>query len=877
MLVHKVNELCRGPRLPQLGIKFAIPRDGVPHFGGVILKVSQLCLALLCLLASCSKNNAPGGGTGQNPGSETKSCTYISGPNFSNHRACYEVKDGADGPKPVYQGDIKLDRSVLAAEAKRAMKDSGRFATSLSNSYRDYYWPGNTIPYTVEGNASFKDSVKDSLDDLHARSGVTFVPRTNQSDYVAYIGVDTEDYCGLSYVGLAGGKQEIEISIASTLDCVNRSVIEHESLHALGFWHEQSRPDRDDFIRVLFANVLPGYEDQFDLLPTEADGVGNYDFASVMHYTRKAFSKNGLDTIQADTEAHNSLIGESTQASDQDIQAVQSIYGTGIKIELEEQTDGTFDAVVTYKTPEGVGSKIRLGTKRDHLEEYEVDETGIEHEIDLSGFEGGVRYFYQVLMQTTGGNAWTQTRSFITDVTPPRIIDARVHRVSNNAAEVRFSTDERTQGLVAYYKDEENSEIEWAYDFSFGKVHNLQFSVGQGNYIIFPVAVDEAGNQTIPDDGLNITNDTVAPTLSNIQLSNLTIHGATLSWRTNESGTSKVWYGTSSTTLNLSTTGSSGTDHTVELTDLANNTTYFYKLESRDAAGNAGYSGVRTFSTDLTGPTFSGIGALNVRHYQADIVWQTNEASDSKVSYGNSCSNLNSTISDAASVTSHTIHLTGLSAATAYCYKVISKDAAGNESTSDPFTVTTQTLETLSLYNIRTSVGVSGVTVTWNTNIATNSVVDYGTSPGNYPYSTNNAAYVTSHSVWVSQNLTQGQTYYFRVRSTSAQGTTASSSESIFRYQWQDTVTVSVQNDSYYYWLPHWVTATSSDPQGGSTQLKMEIFYKGGGGTVLSVPMSYQSYSGQYTAEIPYYLSWDVYNGSLSIRITSSLGGSATW
>ena len=40
-------------------------------------------------------------------------------------------------------------------------------------------------------------------------------------------------------------------------------VVTHEILHALGFHHEQQRPDRDDFIRVIWSNIKIDYADQF--------------------------------------------------------------------------------------------------------------------------------------------------------------------------------------------------------------------------------------------------------------------------------------------------------------------------------------------------------------------------------------------------------------------------------------------------------------------------------------------------------------------------------------------------------------------------------------------------------------------------------------
>ena len=34
----------------------------------------------------------------------------------------------------------------------------------------------------------------------------------------------------------------------------------HEFLHTLGFVHEHTRPDRDDFISINFDNIEPGEE-----------------------------------------------------------------------------------------------------------------------------------------------------------------------------------------------------------------------------------------------------------------------------------------------------------------------------------------------------------------------------------------------------------------------------------------------------------------------------------------------------------------------------------------------------------------------------------------------------------------------------------------
>ena len=45
--------------------------------------------------------------------------------------------------------------------------------------------------------------------------------------------------------------------------CVHHGVVLHELLHSLGLWHEQSRLDRDDHVRIRWENIRSGMEDNF--------------------------------------------------------------------------------------------------------------------------------------------------------------------------------------------------------------------------------------------------------------------------------------------------------------------------------------------------------------------------------------------------------------------------------------------------------------------------------------------------------------------------------------------------------------------------------------------------------------------------------------
>lgn len=92
--------------------------------------------------------------------------------------------------------------------------------------------------------------------------------------------------------------------------------------------------------------------------------------------------------------------------------------------------------------------------------------------------------------------------------------------------------------------------------------------------------------------------DTTPPVITSIAASNITGASATISWSTNEPATSQVEYGTTED-LGLSSDLDTTlvTNHSVSLTDLANSTTYHYKVKSRDAAGNLAAGEVYNFTT----------------------------------------------------------------------------------------------------------------------------------------------------------------------------------------------------------------------------------------------------------------------------------------
>ena len=177
---------------------------------------------------------------------------------------------------------------------------------------------------------------------------------------------------------------------------------------------------------------------------------------------------------------------------------------------------------------------------------------------------------------------------------------------------------------------------------------------------------------------------------------------------------------------------------------------------------------------DTTGPVISNVAAGDIIDTSADITWDTDEASDSVVSYGTTTA-LGSTASVAGPVTSHLVGLSGLTAGTTYFYEVRSTDGSGNATTDDNggsyYTFTTTAPDTVG--PVISNVAAGDITdtsadITWGTDEASDSVVGYGTTTA-LGSTASVAGLVTSHLVGLS-GLTAGTTYFYEVRSTDGSG-----------------------------------------------------------------------------------------------------------
>lgn len=193
--------------------------------------------------------------------------------------------------------------------------------------------------------------------------------------------------------------------------------------------------------------------------------------------------------------------------------------------------------------------------------------------------------------------------------------------------------------------------------------------------------------------------DSTPPVISNVQVASTTDTSAVITWTTDESSDSQARYGTVSGSWsgypsNQDDT-SMVTSHSVTLTGLSPNTTYYFMVGSTDSSGNGpATSSEMTFTTDAapdtTPPVISNVQVTSTTDTTATIAWTTDEPSNSQVQYGTISGSYPSSKNNTNMVTSHSVTLTGLGANTTYYFRAASTDASGNgPTTSSEGTFTT--------------------------------------------------------------------------------------------------------------------------------------------------------------------------------------------
>ncbi|KAK5851380.1 hypothetical protein PBY51_002181 [Eleginops maclovinus] len=177
------------------------------------------------------------------------------------------------------------------------------------------------IPFTVSREFSSweRQKMDYAMNAFHSSTCLRFVPRQNEYDYIS---IENKAGC-FSALGKTGGRQVLSLNKQG---CLYHGIIQHEINHALGFQHEQTRSDRDYYVRINWENINPQMAYNFYKQATNNLNTP-YDYSSIMHYGKSAFSiQHGRDAITPIPNP-NVQIGQRRGMSYWDISRINLLYG----------------------------------------------------------------------------------------------------------------------------------------------------------------------------------------------------------------------------------------------------------------------------------------------------------------------------------------------------------------------------------------------------------------------------------------------------------------------------------------------------------------------------------------------------------------------
>uniref|UniRef100_A0A3P8WWU0 Metalloendopeptidase n=1 Tax=Cynoglossus semilaevis TaxID=244447 RepID=A0A3P8WWU0_CYNSE len=211
---------------------------------------------------------------------------------------------------------ILVEGDVVVSKKRNALKCWSRYCTwkkSLNGLVE--------VPYSISDYYYDEEKVliQKAMETFHQKTCVRFVPYRGQSDHLS---IQSEMGCWSS-IGRDGGAQVVSLSVYG---CLDHGTIQHELLHALGFHHEHTRSDRDQYVRINWEN-----------LPAVCFILSNSNYSNKIEFPtfillfcfffRTAFSSAlGAETI---TPIPDSSVptGQREDMSDLDVLRVNRLYG----------------------------------------------------------------------------------------------------------------------------------------------------------------------------------------------------------------------------------------------------------------------------------------------------------------------------------------------------------------------------------------------------------------------------------------------------------------------------------------------------------------------------------------------------------------------
>lgn len=193
-------------------------------------------------------------------------------------------------------------------------------------------WPNARVPYTLDPSfdTNQRAQVARAIENYHTKTCVRFVPKlSTDNDYVEILRDDST--CGLAHVGKIGGAQFAKFGGG----CISSGAMTHELGHTICFGHEQSRPDRDEYIKWDTTKCKPhNIDNANDMAPLDLF----YDYVSIEHYEGECYNGCIIPKIPGVTKC-----GSGGDLSVLDVEKINSFYNCGGNLYLKYTMTGLCD------------------------------------------------------------------------------------------------------------------------------------------------------------------------------------------------------------------------------------------------------------------------------------------------------------------------------------------------------------------------------------------------------------------------------------------------------------------------------------------------------------------------------------------------------
>ncbi|GFR12632.1 astacin-like metalloprotease toxin 1 [Trichonephila clavata] len=208
----------------------------------------------------------------------------------------------------LFEGDIL---GISSANERNAVVEKHRV------------WPNGRIPYTIDPKLKPQEpQIKEAMQHYADKTCIRFVPRTDELNYIR---IFPGRGC-YSHVGKTLSDQPLSLGAG----CFKFGIIVHELGHAVGFYHEHSRSDRDDHLDIHHENIQKGMESQFvKLRPKQNQLLTPFDYDSIMLYGETVFSRSHYDGLKTMTAKDGRKLKDVTDKpglSKDDITRISKLY-----------------------------------------------------------------------------------------------------------------------------------------------------------------------------------------------------------------------------------------------------------------------------------------------------------------------------------------------------------------------------------------------------------------------------------------------------------------------------------------------------------------------------------------------------------------------